>query len=133
MHRDVAVQPDQLVEPTGGVAVLLGEIDGRDPAAELVGEIAGRAADAATGIEHLVAALELGKLGELAGRDPTHGVEILQWCEITALEVAEVQASGPKGFRNAVLGEAGCVLLIEAHRWLSVLTMSARRSTTTWG
>ena len=133
MHRDLAVQSDQLVEPTRRVAVLLGEIDGRDPAAEPVGEIAGCAANAAAGVEHLVAALDLSELGELAGRDSTHGVEVLEGCEISALQVVQVHAGGQKGVLNAAPGEAGCVLLVEAHRWLCVLMMSASRSATTRG
>ena len=102
-------------------------------AAELVGEIAGRAANAAPGVEHLVAMLDRSKFGELAGRNPAHGVKILERCQVPSLQVVEVEAGSQEGFRNALSGEAGCVLLSEGHRWLPVRAKSARRSATTWG
>src|SRR5258708_38347960 len=133
MHRDVAVQPDQLVKPTGRVAVFLCEVDGRDTAAELVGEIAGRAPNATHGVEDLVGALDRSKLGELAGRDSAHGVEVFEGCEIGTLHVVEVHAGGHEGFLDAIPGEAGCILSVETHRWLWVLAMEPRRSATSWG
>src|SRR5271170_4600068 len=108
MYRDVAVQSDQLAEQTGRVAVLLGQIDGRDPATELIGEIPGCAPNAAAGVEHLVAAPDLSEIGELAGRDSAHGVEILKGCEIPTLQVVEVHAGGHEGVLNAAPGKARC-------------------------
>jgi hypothetical protein len=70
------------------------------------------------GVEHLVAALDRSKLGELAGRDSAHGVEILEGCEIGTPQVVEVHVGGHEGFLDAIPGEAGCVLPVETHRWL---------------
>jgi hypothetical protein len=84
-------------------------------------------------VEHLVAALDLSQLGELAGRDSTHGVEVLEGGEIAGLQFAEVHAGGHESRFDVVPGEAVCVLPAEAHHRLWVLAMVARRSATTWG
>ena len=55
--------------------------------------------------------------------DSTHGVEILEGREIRPLQVVEVQARDHQGFLNATSGEAGRVLLDEAHGWLPGLAM----------
>jgi hypothetical protein len=53
---DPVVQADESIEPTGCLAVLLGEVDSGDSAAVLVGQKTGCSADPATSVEYFVVA-----------------------------------------------------------------------------
>ena len=101
------VQADEPIEPTGCFAVLLGEVDGGDSAAVLVGEEAGCSADPATGVEYFVVAGDFGQFGQLAGCDPARGVEVLQHAEVGGLYVVEIHAGCDQGLFDVVSGEAG--------------------------
>jgi len=108
--RDQVVQPGELVEPAGRVTVLLGQVDGGDPAAVLVGQETGGAADPAAGVEHVVCGRDRGQFGKLAGGDPAHRVEVLEQAEVGGLEAAGVLPGGDEGLLDVLPGQAGAVL-----------------------
>jgi hypothetical protein len=84
-YGDPVVQSHESIEPTGCFAVLLGQVDGGDAAAVMVGEEAGGSADPATGVEHLSLTCDLGQFGQLAGGDSTQGVEVLEYAKVSGL------------------------------------------------
>jgi hypothetical protein len=72
--RNQVVQPDKSIEPTGRFAVLLGQIDGGNPAPALVGDEAGGTADPAARVEHFVLSCNFDEVHQRCG-NATHRVE----------------------------------------------------------
>ena len=94
---DLIVKSDKAIEPTGGFAVLLGQVDRRDRAAAPVGDVARGTADPAAGVEYLVLAGDPGEVHQLAGGDATHGVEVLEHPEVGGLEPVEILSGRNEG------------------------------------
>jgi hypothetical protein len=91
LDGNAVVQPDQPIEPTGRLAVLVSQIDCGHSTFESVGDKPGGAADTAAGVEHMLVACNAEEIDQLVGGDAAHGVEVLKRREIRGLKVGEVQ------------------------------------------
>src|ERR1700735_467911 len=112
MDTDPVIQRDELIQPARGFAVLLGEVNGGDSTAVPVGEEAGRAADATTGIEHFVMVLDFGQLGQSAGGDSAERVEVLDRTQMLNMNLTEVFAGRDESLLDVLSGHAGRVLAV---------------------
>jgi hypothetical protein len=95
-NRNPLVQPDEAIEPTGGVAVLLGQIDRGNSATAPIRDEASGAADSGACVEYLARTRDSDQLDQLAGGKATHCVEVLEQPEVGGRYVVEVLSCGKK-------------------------------------
>jgi hypothetical protein len=77
-----SIQPDKSVEPAGRFAVVLGQVDGSDPATTLVGDVAGSTTDPAARVEHLVVGCDSDQVDQLGRGNAPHRVKVLEQREV---------------------------------------------------
>lgn len=110
LDRDPIIQSDKMIEPPGGVAVLLGQVHRRHCAAISVGDVTRGAPDPATRVQHLGSAGDSGEVHQLAGGDAAHRVEILKRPQICGLQLVEVEPGADQGALDVAPREAGRIL-----------------------
>jgi hypothetical protein len=87
---DRVAEPDRVVEPSGDLAVLGGEVDRGDASATFGGDQPGRAADSGAGIEDPVALTDLSQVDQGGGGETAEAVEVLQQREVGGVQRLEI-------------------------------------------
>jgi len=112
-HGDPVVQADKSIEPTGRFAVLLGEIDGGNPALAMVCDETCSAADPRARIEYFRLTCDAAQLHQLGCCHAAHRVEVLEQPKIRRRKMAEVLSCGNEGLLDAASRDARRVLAID--------------------
>jgi hypothetical protein len=89
-NGDPVVQSDKPIEPTGRFAILLGEIDGGNPALTPVCDEARSTADPGARIEHFGLTCDADQVHQLGCGNAAHRVEVLEQPKILGRKMAEV-------------------------------------------
>src|SRR5581483_674022 len=117
---DHVAQPDSVVEPFGNLAVLRGEIDGRDPGTTLGGDQPRGPADSAAGIEDTVGCGDFRQVDQGGRGEAPEGMEILECRQVRRMERVDVLTGLGQGLLDLGAGEAGGVGLFDRRRHAGV-------------